>query len=221
MSKLNARSPYYINISASNLTSVTMNLYIYTGTKITDRTNLFVLESYAIKESVTFEIGEIVRDYILQTFDGDYASEIVWVDYATNSYINGVAQGLTSYTTLRGFDGYGYFEDEANPQNDSGLLQSNYKIVKLDDAPAVIPVDTEETNRVTYELNGEVVYTETVSSSDESDEQIEYVTNTVNGVDSFEERVLQDGGTFENSICLLYTSPSPRDGLLSRMPSSA
>ena len=25
----------------------------------------------------------------------------------------------------------------------------------------------------------------------------------------------------ENTICLLYTSPSPRDGLLSRMPSSA
>ena len=25
----------------------------------------------------------------------------------------------------------------------------------------------------------------------------------------------------ESSICLLYTSPSPRDGLLSRMPSSA
>ena len=24
-----------------------------------------------------------------------------------------------------------------------------------------------------------------------------------------------------DSICLLYTSPSPRDGLLSRMPSSA
>ena len=32
-------------------------------------------------------------------------------------------------------------------------------------------------------------------------------------------------GTFgaggHTSICLLYTSPSPRDGLLSRMPSSA
>ena len=25
----------------------------------------------------------------------------------------------------------------------------------------------------------------------------------------------------ENKLCLLYTSPSPRDGLLSRMPSSA
>ena len=27
--------------------------------------------------------------------------------------------------------------------------------------------------------------------------------------------------TVKNIICLLYTSPSPRDGLLSRMPSSA
>ena len=31
----------------------------------------------------------------------------------------------------------------------------------------------------------------------------------------------QDGSTAEGAVCLLYTSPSPRDGLLSRMPSSA
>ena len=34
----------------------------------------------------------------------------------------------------------------------------------------------------------------------------------------------EGGGEFrilENGSCLLYTSPSPRDGLLSRMPSSA
>ena len=29
------------------------------------------------------------------------------------------------------------------------------------------------------------------------------------------------GETWDNKACLLYTSPSPRDGLLSRMPSSA
>ena len=28
-------------------------------------------------------------------------------------------------------------------------------------------------------------------------------------------------GRYTKMICLLYTSPSPRDGLLSRMPSSA
>ena len=30
-----------------------------------------------------------------------------------------------------------------------------------------------------------------------------------------------DGELNLNGVCLLYTSPSPRDGLLSRMPSSA
>ena len=34
-------------------------------------------------------------------------------------------------------------------------------------------------------------------------------------------RALGDGQNGQCYICLLYTSPSPRDGLLSRMPSSA
>ena len=179
-----------------------MELEVYTGTQTTDRTNLFRLTSFAVSDNVTFEIGEIVRDYILQTFDGDYASANVWVDYRTKNYIQGVAGSFTSYTQLTGFDGYGYYEDEANPQNDSGLLQSNTKVVKLDDAPATIPVDTSKTTQVTYELNGQQVYTKAVTSSVESDEQIEYVTNGVNGADEYENRVIQDGGTFENSVCL-------------------
>ena len=39
-----------------------------------------------------------------------------------------------------------------------------------------------------------------------------------------DEGTFQEIGTFSRSLredCLLYTSPSPRDGLLSRMPSSA
>ena len=179
-----------------------MQLYVYTGTQTTDRDNIFNLQSFAVNENVTFEIGEIVRDYILQTFDGDYSSANVWVDYRTNSYIQGVEQGYTSYTQLVGFDGYGFYEDDANPQNDNGLLQTNTKILKLDDAPATIPVDTSKTTQVTYELNGEQIYTKAVASSTESDEQIEYVTNGVNGADEYENRVIQDGGTFENSSCL-------------------
>ena len=34
-------------------------------------------------------------------------------------------------------------------------------------------------------------------------------------------RLLDDETKFLSKSCLLYTSPSPRDGLLSRMPSSA
>ena len=35
------------------------------------------------------------------------------------------------------------------------------------------------------------------------------------------EMMMLDGGVGSAVVCLLYTSPSPRDGLLSRMPSSA
>ena len=49
------------------------------------------------------------------------------------------------------------------------------------------------------------------------------------GNPTVEAEVLLEGGAIGRSIvpsgastgCLLYTSPSPRDGLLSRMPSSA
>ncbi len=34
-------------------------------------------------------------------------------------------------------------------------------------------------------------------------------------------RLIVDGDTLVVHSCLLYTSPSPRDGLLSRMPASA
>ena len=41
-------------------------------------------------------------------------------------------------------------------------------------------------------------------------------------VDTLNLHIMNDGsGSFMGCICLLYTSPSPRDGLLSRMPSSA
>ena len=202
MSKINSRSPYYINITATNLRKVDMELYVYTGTQTTDRDNKFTLTSFAINENVTFEIGEIVRDYLLQTFDGDYETLNIWVDYRTKLTTTVTQVDYGAFTQLVGFDGYGYYENEANPQNDTGLLQTNTKIVKLDDAPAVIPVDTSKTTQVTYELNGEQVYTKAITSSSESDEQIEYVTNGINGADEYEDRVIQDGGTFEDSLCL-------------------
>ena len=39
--------------------------------------------------------------------------------------------------------------------------------------------------------------------------------------DAFTVDFVHDESSIEAIICLLYTSPSPRDGLLSRMPSSA
>lgn len=204
MAKINTRSPYYITTTATNLTQVDYVVRVYTGTKTTDRDTgaKFNLTSQAIANVVTVEIGELVSDYILSTFNGDYECTNVWVDIDSENYIQGVAQGYTSLTPKSGFNGYGFFEQGANPQNLQSLLQSNTTILKLDDAPVNLAVDTSITTSVSFYSNNEQVYTKIIASSLESDNQIEYVTNTTNGADDFEQRVLLDGGTFEGSICL-------------------
>ena len=57
-----------------------------------------------------------------------------------------------------------------------------------------------------YKINGRIIETEGPLTED----QIDAITTDM--------RTLYGG---VDPDCLLYTSPSPRDGLLSRMPSSA
>lgn len=206
MAKINVKSPYYISTGfVNNLSSTTLDLYIYTGTQGFSRPSkpTYSLRSFAVQNISVFEISELVKDYFQSNFDGDYQSDNYWVDYRTTRYINDVAQSPSGYTSLTGFNGYGYFEDGVNPQNNYSLLQSNKTILKLGDAPIVIAVDTSNTSNVGFYYENEPVYNKTISSDIQSNLQIEYVTNTVNGSDVFENRVIQDGGTFEGSKCLI------------------
>ena len=76
-----------------------------------------------------------------------------------------------------------------------------------------VSTDTEALNK---ELVGKVsVGIKSVENSIPADQPMEVLFYLKNGTDAAIE-ILPWG-----SPCLLYTSPSPRDGLLSRMPSSA
>ena len=226
MSKINVRSPYYVSITATNLTSCKLELFIYQGVQAAggasgasngrSATPTYTLNSFAVDNICTFEISELVRDYFDNEFDGDYSTEIFFVDYKTTNTIQTTIGSASSFTQLKAFYGYGFFEDGVQNQvtdvdtstttsstiNNKALLQSNTTIVKLDDAPAVIAVDTSLATRVSYELNGIEVFSKSISSSTNTNAQIEYVTSGVNGADEFENRVLQDSGTFESSPCL-------------------
>ena len=212
MSKINVRSPFYISITATNLTSCQLELFIYTGDQAASGASgasngrpsaaTYTLNSFAVNNVCTFEIAELVRDYFDNEFDGDYSTSIFWVDYRSTSTIQTTVGSASSFTQLKAFYGYGFFEDGVNPTNNKAVLQSNTKIVKLDDAPAVIAVDTSLATQVTYLKNGTQVFTKAINSTTSSTTQIEYVTSGVNGSDEFEDRVIQDGGIFEGSDCL-------------------
>ncbi len=202
MAKINVRSPYYVYLNESKLTDATLSLYIYTGTQTTSRpaSPTYALRARAVNSTINFEIAELVRDYMTYNAD-DYETEVVWVDYRIAKIVNGNGI-IMPFVELKGFYGYGYFQEGVNPQNDSGLLQSNLTVVKLDDAPVILPIDTNKVTSVEYYSENQEVYEENFTSSSLSSEQIKYVSNTVNGTDEFADRVYRDDGTFEDSICL-------------------
>jgi len=209
--KINVRSPFYIKPSNGSLASATMQLYIYTGVLTTNKpaSPQYTITKNEIDSNnyVVFEISELVRDYIDIEFDGEYDSQTVWVESDITMYNavdgGGSTVGSPVNNDYIAFDGYGYFHEGTNPQLSRGLLLSNNTIFRLNDSNVRIPVFTEDTNSVTFLYKGEEKRTQAISSSTNTNGQIDYVT--VSGLDdndTYRERVINDGGTLEDSDCL-------------------
>tara|TARA_R100001198_G_scaffold32445_1_gene17274 strand:+ start:3608 stop:4786 length:1179 start_codon:yes stop_codon:yes gene_type:complete len=228
--KINLRSPYYIKVSKTALTSVELKLYIYTGTFTANGSVAAGTLRYTINKKplgtnayVVFEVSELVRDYLEVEFNGEYNSESVWLN-AIETVTGGSGSVTVTPDNTNGFiglDGYGYFEEGANPTLSTTALQSNNSIIALDDNLFRVPVFVAGTESVSLLYKGEVKQTIDLSSAsvDETTEQIRYITanSTSTGdvsYDSFQERVLNDGGTFEGSSCLSEFLDSVSIGLI-------
>jgi hypothetical protein len=205
--KINVRSPYYIKASNASLASATLELYVYTGIFTTNKpaSPQYTITKNEIDNNnyVVFEISELVRDYIDIEFDGEYDSQCVWVEADITLYNSAGSSIGTSNTDYIALDGYGYFYEGTNPELSRGLLMSNRSIFRLNYANTRIPVFTEDTNSVAFLYKGEQKRLITIPTSTNTNGQIDYVT--VSGLDdndTYKERVINDGGTFEDSGCL-------------------
>jgi len=190
MAKINVRSPYFINHTASNLTSATLEIVIYFGAANTSfGTPQYTLVSTAIGAKVNFEIAELIKDYIDTEFDGAFPSTPVSVTEATTVFVDyRITQTTTSATTVltpvyaeRAFYGYGKFEDGANPQLAVTPLQSNTTILRNNNEVVTIPVDNTLLTKVEWSLNGAVVLTTTPLSNPTIQDQILYTQNLNGG----------------------------------------
>ena len=214
---INTRSPFYIKVSDSTLDTAKLELYIYEG--VYDTTPDAADLKYTIEKSelegnniIVFEISELVRDYIETKYDGEYDSYTVWVNpviTATNETGGTITSPTITPSVSSQFiatEGYGYFEEGANPDFDEGLMMSEGTIYRVNDRSVNIPVSTETTNSVAFRLNGETVYSKNVVYIDPANpttsEAIQYIASDSNSTaDSYKERVLEDGGVFEyNSL---------------------
>lgn len=207
--KINIRSPYYIKVSNGSLASATMELFIYTGIFTTDKgTAKYTITKNEIGTNnyVVFEIAELVRDYLDIEFNGEYDSQTVWVeaDIELFSGINGGGSSLgTTSTDYIAFDGFGYFEEGINAELSRTYLQSNKEIFRPNDFNTRVPVFTEDTDSVSFLYQGEVKRVQAVTSSTNTNAQIDYITvSGSDNTDAYKERVLADGGVFEDNSLL-------------------
>jgi len=162
--KANVRSPRYYEMTGSG--SKTLNLKIWTG-DITSppASNTYTLTKDAVGGQAVFEISELVRDYIEQSFTGTYSCAAVWVK-------------INSDAAFPAFDGYGYYDEGANPSLSTRALISNTTIWVPPSEKVRIPVYTSASSNavssVKYYSGGSLLESDTVVSSNQSSGQIAY-----------------------------------------------
>ena len=210
--KINVRSPFYLKVSQTNIATATLNLYIYTGTFVANASvanpKYTITKDVLTSGFIVFEVAELIRDYLEIEFDGTYSSQVVWVNAVISTTVSsGSASATVSPDNTNGFvafDGYGYFHDGTNPELSKGALISNNTIFRLNDSNVRIPVYTGDTTSVAFFFQGVEKQTQSISTSTNTNAQIDYVTvSGQDNNDSYEERVLADGGTLETSQCLI------------------
>ena len=201
------RSPYWVTISNNFQLSATIELWIYEGVKNVDRptTPQYTLTSVSpnVGDDIFIDISELGRDYIESVYDGDYTCNAVWVDYRYTQVIDGGSDIVSSIFTLAGYNGYGYYEDGRNWQNEEGKMFSNNVFYKRADLPIRIPVDSDSTDTVDFIYKGVSQIKKTITDSfDVSGNLVTYATNNTTDYDTFKERVLAEGGVFVDSPCM-------------------
>lgn len=194
---INARSPYYIKykINGEEIQTATLSLRIWNGLETSPPTAV----TYTITKTplvietdnyVVIEISELIRDYLYTEYY-QVAVDAVWVKVDASIDI-GTGTPFTTDDTYLAFDGYGYFEEGANPRQSISpsddsytpmVLQSNMSVYFVKGEDIKIPVLSETSATVTTDIgagkwDGNREFWEAV------DQNWQDVSTTINIVDS-------------------------------------
>lgn len=202
MANVFVRSPYYVTSQQGLAQNGTATIEItvggvlrYTITKDADSTG-----------RVYFEISELLRDYLeilLAQDNSGYGAFSHSKSYSTSTqHYNSSGTAVGSPITESGLimDGYGYFDEGYNPTTTRGYMQTNDIIYRLGDSAVQIPVDVNNTTRVTFMSEGDIVQTYLTPNS--ASWALQYYSNVVYEPDSFKQRVELAGGTYEENDCI-------------------
>ena len=166
MSKILARSPYWIKATATDLVSASIELWVYEGTAITSRP---AEVSYTINSTVTdilntvyWDISDLVKDFIDTRYTGSSSDNgVVWVDYRiTTATTSAVSQGSIQTGDYAVY-GYSYYEQGYNNTPLDGCLIDTDLIYNLDGNDVIVPLDYRRFSEVTFFSGATVLLNQT------------------------------------------------------------
>jgi hypothetical protein len=203
---INLRSPYYTGTAITGTAYATLDISIWEGSSASPVTAQYNLRKSIVGANVNvyFEISELIRDYLDITFDGNYVGQNVWVKTVQTVYnSSNVVISIAPFTQIA-YDSYSYFEEPEFNIVKNSVLIDNREIFALEDNFFRVPINTKNNPSVVFYNNSEIVYSDTLTNSNNSSNQIKYIS--INGNDSnfdtYFERVVESGGTYEDNICI-------------------
>ena len=150
---------------------------------------------------IYIEVSELIRDFLEIQIENGYTSQAVFVSIEKTTSDN--SNSITETQNFTAFDGYNYFEEEQLFRTET-LLQSNKVVFVPQDTLVRLPIYTDYDPTISFLKDDELVNSFTYSSSTSIADKIKYLTlNGTSEYDNFEDRVLRDGGTLEESKCLI------------------
>jgi len=220
MALILARSPYLIENVNGNYQRFDDNaLLTLTISERDDNFTNNTLYAYSLNygKQDYIDISPFIRDFLVDR-------EVVVVQASISGVVSGVNTVYTPISRTIASNGYSYYEEGAN--KDSQLIDINYYagsnniIYRYKEQPLTIPIlfskrdgiaggGIDNNISIRYYNGDELIRTlYTDISANLSNSSYKYVTSdrvqyiTESTYDSFEERVIEDGGTFENSKCI-------------------
>ena len=167
------------------LNKAVLQIYIYTGTvtatpAASDLKYTLEKNKISTQANVLFEIGELVRDYLVHNFNDDYISVTAWATCITKLYEGDTndtefASGSPVTQSFLCFDGYGYFEDGINPQLSDNALFSNSTFYLPENTAGKFPILAEGVGKVIIDST-----TTQITDNGNSNQKIQYITIPAN-----------------------------------------
>lgn len=177
--KINIRSPYYVTLNES---PATLELRVWSGANTVPTDPTYTLTKDAVDGYATFEVAELIRDYIDITFDGTYTSQALWTR-------------VEAQTPVFAFDGYTDFQDGINAQGNTKQLISNSTIWVPEGVDVRIPVFAQSTYSVTFKDGIVTVNTVSITSQTNTNAVINYATSSIGAGENIDSIEISGGHT--------------------------